>query len=172
MKVRALVRVRGWKIGLTSKLDADSDVDPSEEDEDYEEFIKKAKRHKQYKTKRKEKADAAQVEADAKVTDQPSSLKFKREKKLIMLNSAPLPCLPCSMQLRLVHFGVHSYSRPQDIFVSHKLTASLTQIVEGVSNSAVLKATVPPQYSFSTFIDLALHYLANPPKYVFSTISN
>lgn len=44
-------------------LDADSEVDPSEEDEDYEEYVKKAKRHKQYKTKRKEKAEL-QVEAD------------------------------------------------------------------------------------------------------------
>lgn len=45
-------------------LDSDSDVDRSEEDDDYEEFMKKAKRHRQYKTKRKEKADAALVEAE------------------------------------------------------------------------------------------------------------
>jgi hypothetical protein len=41
----------------------------------------------------------------------------------------------------------------------------LNEVVEAVANFSELKANIPPQYSLSNFVDLALHFLANPPKY-------
>eukprot|EP01127_Copromyxa_protea_P014774 TRINITY_DN4168_c0_g1_i1.p1 TRINITY_DN4168_c0_g1~~TRINITY_DN4168_c0_g1_i1.p1 ORF type:complete len:662 (-),score=118.66 TRINITY_DN4168_c0_g1_i1:109-1866(-) len=123
-----------------SSTDDDSSIDASEEDEDYEEFVKKAKRHRQYKSKRKEKADAAQGDTGS-TTQKVESIE----------QSFPVFSL---------------FSKIKDIFVEHQLSASLNQVVEGVATSACLTANIPPQYSINNFVDLALHFLSNPPKLV------
>jgi len=140
--------------------DVDSDIAPSSEDEDYSEFMRKAKRHKQYKNKKKERISAQAGSTEKKTKEKAAGASGKETVKKLANGAQPAPAPPVISTVPTFML----FASIREFFAENNQTANLAQVCEATQAVSCLTTTIPPQYSLRSFVDLTLHFLAQPPR--------